>query len=439
MLSQIELGNFKAFASAATLRLRPLTLFVGTNGSGKSSILDAIGLLAQSAPSAERAADIQWQGSLVDLGVSGEPAVHKSEDERHLTIAVEVEAGEQFHHWYRRQYDEPEAHVETLGYRLILRAAAEEWKHELIVDGKVAVSNSTVPLGRGPLKKGTGSLLECNFPASAERVFEPAAAGPAVLSPKLFMATRAVGGNEITPAAQRAFLHFGVFTSYIGAYLRHRVFVLDSGRVPKRETPQPKSGPLVVGRHGEHTFSVLSAIFAHAKHGAQAEKIRQWAAAFGMESLSAGWIREELLHAGYVDSSLQTPLAIEFGGSGAQQVLPIITQIFCAPKHSVILMEEPEAGLHPAVQAQLAALFADAVAHGHQLLITTHSEALLRGLSQLCEAGQVRQEDVVAYEFSKSHAGALVEECSLHAAAAALQCPDISYPGTPQLVHKANA
>src|SRR5438445_702147 len=92
--------------------------------------------------------------------------------------------------------------------------------------------------------------------------------------------------------------------------------------------------------------SAVRAPFWSVRHLAESRKIQQWAEVFGLGSLTSGWVMEELLHAGYLDSEFETPLGFESAGCGAQQILPIITQLFAAPTNSVILIEEPEAGLH---------------------------------------------------------------------------------------------
>jgi ABC-type transport system involved in cytochrome c biogenesis ATPase subunit len=403
MLTTLEIQNFKAFGERVRLDLRPLTVLVGPNGSGKTSILDAVGLLSQSAPLAEHPPQMKWKERLVDLGPGGASAFHKLDDG--LLLSIEVEAGSLLRSWFRNHYDEPEMDVQALGYSVAHRRDTDEWKHELTVDGELAATNYTTPLGRGLLRKGHGAVLECNFPGRTERVFDPIAHGNAVLAPKLFMGTNSIGGQDIDERTQRSFMIYGLFASFMGAYLRQRVFMVGSDRTPRREQPQSESGPLVVGRRGERTLTVLSVIFAHAKYSAQAKKIQHWASVFGLGSLASGWIREELLHAGYMDSVFDTPLGIESAGSGAQQILPIITQIFSAPANSVLLIEEPEAGLHPESHVHLCRMFADAASHGHQLLVTTHSQAFLNALS----ASQGPADDVAVYGFSKSPAGAKPE------------------------------
>jgi len=124
------------------------------------------------------------------------------------------------------------------------------------------------------------------------------------------------------------------------------------------------------------------------------------------EALNSGWVMEELLHAGYLDSEFETPLGFESAGCGAQQILPIITQIFAAPANSVILLEEPEAGLHPEAQRDLAKMLCDAVSHGLQLVITTHSETLLASLAEATESDRLRREHLAVYSITKTCTGA---------------------------------
>jgi energy-coupling factor transporter ATP-binding protein EcfA2 len=406
LITKLEIGNFKAYGHRVNFDLRPLTILIGTNGTGKSSALESIGLLSQSAPTPEQAPQFKWKDRMVDFGTSGASAFHKPDHDLHLSLAIEVEAGEYFRNWLSKHNYESDIDPQALGYAVSHRRGTDEWKHELSVDGELTLTNATMPLNRGLIKKGHGSLLEWHSRTSLERVFTPAATGNAVLSPKLFMATKALGGNEVDSEAQESFIGFGLFMSYIGAYLKQRVFMLGASRIPSREVPQADAGPLNVGRRGERTITVLSVMFANPRHLLQARKIQQWAEVFGLGSLTSGWVREELLHAGYLDSTFETPLGFESVGCGAQQILPVITQIFSAPKNSVILIEEPEASLHTDAQADLAKMLAEAVSYGHQILLTTHSQALIAALCEAGEAGLLRHQDLAIYRLTKSVSGA---------------------------------
>jgi len=47
MLSSFAVRNFKSIEDSGKLQLKPLTIFVGPNSSGKSSILESLAVLAQ--------------------------------------------------------------------------------------------------------------------------------------------------------------------------------------------------------------------------------------------------------------------------------------------------------------------------------------------------------------------------------------------------------
>jgi len=67
-------------------------------------------------------------------------------------------------------------------------------------------------------------------------------------------------------------------------------------------------------------------------------------------------------------------------GFGVGQVLPIIVQALALPPDGMLLVEQPEAQLHPRPQAQLADFFCSQVLEGRNFLIETHSESFFRRL-----------------------------------------------------------
>src|SRR6266849_2087443 len=70
MLTSLRLQNFKSWADSGTMRLAPITGLFGTNSSGKTSILQLLLLLKQTAESTDRAQVLNLgdDHTLVDLG-----------------------------------------------------------------------------------------------------------------------------------------------------------------------------------------------------------------------------------------------------------------------------------------------------------------------------------------------------------------------------------
>lgn len=72
-----------------------------------------------------------------------------------------------------------------------------------------------------------------------------------------------------------------------------------------------------------------------------------------------------------------SPMNMAFGNS---YVFPIVAAILTAPAGSLILLENPEAHLHPAAQVAMGRFLSLAAANGIQLLVETHSDHLLNGV-----------------------------------------------------------
>lgn len=88
---KISLHNFRGFKKVENIPLAPLTFLVGPNNSGKSSIFDAILLIAQSGFEPNNYFTLQpsWGGQLVDLG-SYEDTVYGHNSNLKIEIGLEV-------------------------------------------------------------------------------------------------------------------------------------------------------------------------------------------------------------------------------------------------------------------------------------------------------------------------------------------------------------
>ncbi len=89
-------------------------------------------------------------------------------------------------------------------------------------------------------------------------------------------------------------------------------------------------------------------------------------------------------------------------GSGASQILPILIQILLAKRETTIILEEPETNLHPNFQSKLADLIVESIGSpfGHQFVIETHSEYLVRRLQYLVAKGEAKSDDLQIYYFN---------------------------------------
>ncbi|CAM5621804.1 hypothetical protein SALBM217S_04209 [Streptomyces griseoloalbus] len=92
-------------------------------------------------------------------------------------------------------------------------------------------------------------------------------------------------------------------------------------------------------------------------------------------------------------------------GFGLTYALPVVVACLTATPESLILLENPEAHLHPKGQSRMAALLSAAAATGAQLIVETHSDHVLNGLRIAVKQGVLQPQDTVIHYFSGNGAG----------------------------------
>lgn len=75
-------------------------------------------------------------------------------------------------------------------------------------------------------------------------------------------------------------------------------------------------------------------------------------------------------------------------GFGISYSLPVIVALLSAPRGGMVLIENPEAHLHPAGQAEMARLITRVAANGVQVIVETHSDHIVTGLQLACKANE---------------------------------------------------
>lgn len=88
-------------------------------------------------------------------------------------------------------------------------------------------------------------------------------------------------------------------------------------------------------------------------------------------------------------------------GYGISQFFPILLEVInCSLNKKVLIIEEPEANLHPKFQSLLADLFVDAYQKlGVRFILETHSEYLVRKMQYLVAKKAAKPEDLALYYF----------------------------------------
>jgi predicted ATPase len=73
-------------------------------------------------------------------------------------------------------------------------------------------------------------------------------------------------------------------------------------------------------------------------------------------------------------------------GFGVSYILPMLLLILTATPDDMLVIENPEAHLHPRGQAEIGKLLARAASAGIQLFVETHSDHIISGIQLACKA-----------------------------------------------------
>jgi hypothetical protein len=150
-----------------------------------------------------------------------------------------------------------------------------------------------------------------------------------------------------------------------------------------------------VGARGENAAALLHSRLYAAGTPADLYGIAEWLARLGIgKHLRVVPIEEHLYEVTIED--LQTGLAMNLheAGSAARRIFPLVIQAAYSPLGSTMLLDQPEAQLHPRLQSAVADLLTEVVQGGKRLLIETASEPFVRRWLHQVRTGKLPAADL---------------------------------------------
>jgi predicted ATPase len=344
-IKSISFENYKAFAERQTVKLKPITLLIGKNSSGKSSIAKLFTLFENSL-SGSIDEPLLLKNDGVDLGAEFRDLVF-GRNSTPLTFNIEFEDNKKL---------ETVIIQENLKYELDIF----EWK----------LNNFKITYyGKDYYLDEEGNEYNCNF--------------------KGFIPTqiRDLLGNDKVNDFNLA--DFKIDVDYIGPFrfLPQRQFNL-TGQVKFKKT----------GIKGENAYAMLGVSKTtetdlHEKVGKWYEKhFDGWRLVVDSSTSSEGSQSFQVLlqktqtrlETSQLKHQDEIKVNIVDVGQGMNQALPLVVRAYSQTKDSIIVLEQPELHLHPAAHGDLAELFAKSAKEKDQtFVIETHSENILLRLRKL--------------------------------------------------------
>ena len=322
MIRELRLVNFKCFEDES-VPLERLTLLTGVNGAGKSSIVQALLILRQIClHGAFSESRVSFSGDLVDLGRPVDILFTSAEKDK---ICLELQAD---------------------GYPLLMAA----WLVDIdSTEASWSEFNKLHEVLR--LMASNGMALFNGTPSSTAQV-----AGFNYLSAERF------GPRKALPieGARGSLFDLGIHGEHVfDALLNHQdQIILRAG--------DPRSLPNAAGDRLRDQIEIW---LTEISPGVRLNITGVPNADMAVGSFSFG--RE-----GELRSPEYRPTNVGFGLS---YILPVVAALLAAPKDALVIIENPEAHLHPRGQTRMGELCARAAAAGVQVIIETHSDHVLDG------------------------------------------------------------
>ncbi|MFP5271119.1 DUF3696 domain-containing protein [Coleofasciculus sp.] len=409
MLKKIIIKNFKCFKEETDFPLGQLTLLTGINGRGKSTMLQSLLLMRQSIEHNDNAAQLVLNGSCLNLGSFNE--IRNSNISREESIIfrylyednIEVPKNNNFkiigsveYHFNENYKDDMVAQISRIEFDDEI-IEIDSNKHDIIpykhnsVYKKTNEFNQDVHQNRFDFISGTqeekinSSCSLCKLlPVSGMINFENARSENIKIDSKLYK-----------------YLYFD------------RIHYISADRVGPQEfyfkstlTKFPN-----VGSKGEFTANLLHKNKDYLVNdnlclGEDAKTLvtqtEEWLNRIfdgaKVEILSSESNILELLMNSSISKDRFRPANIGFG---YHCVLPIVVSALIAQQGEILIVENPEAHLHPKAQSRLAKFLAKVSSCGVQIFVESHSDHILNALRIAVLDGILNHEDLKILYFQQ--------------------------------------
>jgi energy-coupling factor transporter ATP-binding protein EcfA2 len=377
MLINLTLRNFKIWETTGLIRLAPVTLLLGTNSSGKSSIIQSLLLIRQTVrnkePNVSLHFGIESTSDSVALGQFSDVLCRHSPGKE-----IEIEFA-----WSPTGRNE-DAYTFSAGYLKNSTGATDIAKLRL---GKAGTGFSVTRQSKGAFKlhMANGKRVQ-----KKSRDFHPQ---NSFTFSAATLARLPSEDSEDIRAAGSALLE----------ELERIIYLGPVRQLARRHYSWDGIPPSTLGDDGDRAIDALIASGLLAKKGKVGGELFQqtarWLTEMGLATgIDVKRIGTTSLYELRILGENNSSSSLKDVGVGVSQVLPVIVACLHAPAGHTVIVEEPESHLHPLAQSILAELFSQVSQERNiQVIAETHSEHLFRRIQTLVAKDSLKQPSCALY------------------------------------------
>lgn len=440
-MKAFQVNNLKSFVNSGCVEIKPITIFIGKNSSGKSSLVRFPIVLKQTIE--ESISPLLFYGKHIDYG-NYEDVIFNHKEEENLAFTLKlnldgIKRGIRHGPFVGGEKEvlnfigcnENEENELSLNIEIGRQITNQRFLGDLEVKSYVLKVNEKDLINVKKHNEKYITYIKGEHRAELDLEFN--GVSPILITNTLFL--KKMGEEDPESNEVRYILSlFRAVELYLSAIVANISYIGPFRRTPDRNYRYQEANRLNIGSDGSYTSELLASY--HRKNDVRFfKKLNNW-----LESHLSIHIEVEDLKGGMyriVVKDLETGVKnnIIDVGFGLSQVLPIIVQVLNQgsdrrmktdivsrriERHikKINIVEQPELHLHPNAQSNLADLFIMGTKSNTRncFLVETHSEHLILRLRRRILEGKIEPENVAIYYVERdtdTQEGSKVKKLSL--------------------------
>jgi predicted ATPase len=421
---EIRWKNFRGFKDTKWLNIRPITIIIGANASGKTSLIAPLLLLKQTLESSDTTLPLKTIGEYFNAGSFKDMVLDHN---THIDLSLGLR--------FRKGAPKRKETLQGIGayppgelevsFSASKNVRVPVLSHYIVRDiyGRTMLARSRLKSGKYSIRgiklakqgKGFHEVIRKTMP---ERFLFTAEGPFKERVESLISEQRGEKGkgkarklNLNLAEEEDKYFHVVSFTkAFVDRIFDTIYFLGPLSEHPHRMYEILGEIPQFVGTKGEFAPEILF----RQRNKPLMNQINKWVTNFDLGfHINCNELTDGAFNITLSRKKSSSAVNLADTGFGLSQILPLVVQGFYSKPNSLIIAEQPEIHLNPKLQTMLADLFSEFVKRKVGVLVETHSEHLLLRIRRLVAEKAIKQSDVALYYTEKDDGKTAIREIQI--------------------------